>query len=375
MAASLKQMINQKLPLNRAIISDILLWITLALLAFYLVYLFAVVFPAKRGQIINLHFKDANEISKGSAVRMMGMDIGFVNDVRIRKDHVEVTVQTNPDAPKIPSGATFTILFTGLAGSKSIEVEAPDAPHPKIHGKPIYLVEEPIRMKDALNYSLDATQALQKGAENIADFFGKKKPVEELQFNIQQTHQMTVTAIHNFTGMQQTIDRMRKDVTTNVLAGLDTLNGLNHASKVIARTTTPATLRSRITKGLQFAQKMGKLFSGQSATVVEGITLQQRLTQMNQANTQISSRMQLLQTQVKTFPLWQWLNNFDTQEGRMVDFLNQADAFFSTDRLPAIKQARKAIQSFNHQLIQWNVKATSVQTQSNPTPKTKQSNP
>lgn len=367
MAASLKQMLNQKLPLNRAIISDILLWIALALLAAYAVYLFAIVFPAKRGQTINLHFKDANEISRGSAVRMMGMDIGFVNDVRILKDHVEIIVQTNPDAPKIPSGATFTVLFTGLAGSKSIEVELPDSPpHPTINGKPIYLVEEPIRMKDTLNASIDVTQALQKGAENIADFFGKKTPVEELQFNIKQTHQMTVVAIHNFIGMNQAVDHMRQEVTSNALAGIDTLSGLNHDTKALVRITDPATLHTHIRNGLQLAQKMGKLFSGEASGVANSLTLQNRLNQFNQTNTQISDRMQMLQNQVKNFPLWQWLQNVDTQEGHAVDFLNRADAFFATDRLPALKQARQAIQSFNRQLIQWNNQANAIQTQSNP---------
>jgi ABC-type transporter Mla subunit MlaD len=361
MADSLKQVINQKLPLNRAIISDILLWITLALLLAYGIYLFAVLLPSKRGQSINLHFKNANEVSAGAAVRMLGMDIGFVDSVRIRNDHVEVVVQTDPKAPRIPSGSTFTILFTGLAGAKSIEVEPPDSPRPSIGGKPIYLVEEPIRMEDALNASLEETQALQKGAENITDFFGKKKPVEELQFNIQQTHQMTVVALQHFEGMNQAVHHIRKEITVNMLAGIDTIGGLSHGAQNIARMSDPVVLRPKVSRTLQFAQKLGKLFNTQSAGAINTITLQNRLMQFNQTNTQLSDRMQQVKNQVTNFPLWQWLQRFDTQSAQAGQFLDRANAFFSPDKLPALKHARQTIEAFNRKLLEWNAKLDAAQ--------------
>jgi ABC-type transporter Mla subunit MlaD len=354
---------NQKLSLNRAIISDILLWIALTLLVAYGIYFIAVVMPNKRGQTISLHFRDANEISKGSAVRMMGMDIGFVDNLHIRKDHVEIVVQTYPNALEIPSGSTFTILFTGLAGAKSIEVELPDTPQPLVGGKPLYLIEEPIRMKDTLNSQIEVTQALQKGAENIADFFGKKKPVEELQFNIQQTHQASIDAIQNLNGMNQAIRHISQEITENALSAIDTLSGLNRGSRNIVSMTQPEKLRGQVSQVLQTTQKLGRLFRAEATTTIQTITLQERLAQFNQINSQVSNRMQSLQQRVKDFPLTEWLQRIDTYQGGFADFVNKAHAFFATDRLPALKHARQSIQAFNCQLEALNTRIDARQKQ------------
>jgi len=226
MVDSLKRLKLRKLPLNRAIISDILLWVVLALAVAYGIYFFGIALPAKRGQVITLHFHNANEIAKGSPVRLMGTDIGFVSDLKIEHDYVAVTVQTYPGTLPIPSGATFNILFTGLAGAKSVEIEVPETPQPTINGQPVYLVEEPVRMRDALNASIDVTQSLQKGAENITDFFGKKKPVEELQFNIRQAHQISVIATRNASKMNGDITDIHHELHANAATGISTLREL-----------------------------------------------------------------------------------------------------------------------------------------------------
>src|SRR5690606_815238 len=134
--------------------------------------------------------------------------------IQLKEDHVEVTVQTDPDALKIPSGAVFTILFTGLGGAKSIEVSLPPQPVSEVGGKPVYRVQEPISIRDTLNASLDSVQALQKGSENISDFFGKRKPVEELQFNIRQAHEMSGVAARNTAALNHGLEDLRQNVST-----------------------------------------------------------------------------------------------------------------------------------------------------------------
>lgn len=350
MIASLKRVINQKVSLDRAIISDFALWFFLAFLLAYGVYLFAIAIPAKRGQTIILHFRDANEISKGSPVRMMGTEIGFVDDVHIRRDHVDIKVQTNPGTLRIPSGSTFTILFTGLAGAKSIEVDLPKTPQPVGKDGPLYLVEEPIRMKDTLNASIDVIQALQKGAENIADFFGKRKPVEELQFNIRQAHQMSAIAGRNTSALNMAIIHLQQDITDNTLEAIDTLSGLNQATSQLAQYSQPAKLRKDVSDLIDFGNKLAVLSQSQSQGALNTIRLSRRLTRINQHNARLNRQIHGLIGQVQQAPLKPWLDHLYKQGGPFAYFLDQADAYFSTNHMPALIHARQAIQGFNHNL-------------------------
>ncbi len=187
--------------LNRGIISDILLWVVLLGLCIAALYYGVIVPSQAHRQLIEVSFKDANEITRGSMVRMMGVEIGYVEQIELKKDRVNMWIKTYPDSPKIPSGSTFTIQFTGLVGAKSIEVIPPKIRRPHRHGEPQYFVEEPIRLKDTNKYQIDIARALQRGAENFSDFFGKKKSVEELQFNIDESNQNLMAANQKLIGI------------------------------------------------------------------------------------------------------------------------------------------------------------------------------
>ncbi|MBX2861295.1 MAG: MCE family protein [Vampirovibrio sp.] len=172
-----------------AYLTDLILWAAIFALAGLAGFYFFIYKPSQARQTVTLHFRDANEIGPGAMVRMMGLDIGFVHHVAVKPDHVEVTLKTYPNMPPIPNCATATVLFTGLVGAKSIELRQPTQACPKTTSgshtdQPHVIVQEPIRLKDTLDYQNEIAWALQGGAENFADFFGKKKPVEELQYNI-----------------------------------------------------------------------------------------------------------------------------------------------------------------------------------------------
>jgi ABC-type transporter Mla subunit MlaD len=368
MADSLKRLKSRKLPLNRAIISDILLWLALALLLAYGIYYFAIALPAQRGQVITLHFHNANEISKGSPVRMMGTDIGFVSDLKIHNDYVAITVQTNPGMLPIPSGSKFNILFTGLAGAKSVEVVPPATPQPTVNGQPVYLVEEPIRMRDTLNASIDVTQALQKGAENITDFFGKKKPVEELQFNIHQAHQISVTANRNTRLLNGAILSLRNDVHTNVQPSLDTIQQLTPGVAKAISITNPTTSRPEFQRFLQNLLRLSHYLENPKNVMLSPVVLEQRLNQYNQLNANLSTGMTQFHQRVNHAPITQWLNTIDAQSDRVSSTINRAATLTNRDYAPTLRNARGQIQNLNQQLEKMNAKLTPPAGSTNPPP-------
>lgn len=354
------------LPLGRAIISDIMLWVALVLLVGGGVYLFMVQIPEKQGQTIVLRFKDANEVIKGSSVHMMGVEIGYVSKIKIQKDFVDVTVQAYPDALPIPSGSTFTILFTGLGGSKSIEIELPEGQRVAnaAPAKTTYWVEEPIRFQQTLEANINVTRALQGGAENIADFFGKKKPVEELQFNIRQVHQWTEDYIGLSARLPEQVRQARQEMHRSAVEGEQNLHMFQDQVDHALQVTDPKKIRPTLAAGLNNIEQF-KMFLAQSAHV----TLKHQLIPYNRTNAQLNQVL-------RSFPLHtlgarteKMLITWEQQQTEFFAQVNQLDCWLQQHPIsPALQKARQAIQAFNQTILGWNAALTKRQRQKGLTP-------
>ena len=70
-----------------------------------------------------LFFDDAGGLVKGSPVRLMGMNIGYVRDVKIFDNKVFVSFQVTQKDVTVPNRASATIQFYGLGGSTSLELD------------------------------------------------------------------------------------------------------------------------------------------------------------------------------------------------------------------------------------------------------------
>lgn len=192
--------------------TDMILWGGILLLIGGVIYYFTIIQYANKQQVITIPFQDANEISRGAAVRMMGTEVGYVDNIKLTQQHVNIIIKTFPDSLTIPSGSTFTVLFTGLGGSKSIEIVPPAVTRPSKDNKPVYIPEQPIRLKQALQYQIDIAKALQEGAENFTNFFGNRKPAEMLQYNILKSRDATQIAKNYLTHSRDVLQEKQKDV-------------------------------------------------------------------------------------------------------------------------------------------------------------------
>lgn len=100
-------------------------------------------------QTYQIFLQDVDGIIKGSPVRMMGIQIGYVRKVKIINDMVFVDFIINQDGIKIPKGSKVTVEFTGLGGSKSIEIYTPKDKVPE--GIPTLEIQQPRRLGAALS--------------------------------------------------------------------------------------------------------------------------------------------------------------------------------------------------------------------------------
>ena len=128
-------------------------FIELSIWFLLLVFVLGIGYIAKQNynqhKTYQIFLQDVDGIIKGSPVRMMGIHIGYVRKVKIINDMVFVDFIINKKDIDIPKGSMGTVEFTGLGGSKSIEICTPKDKVPE--GTQTFEIQQPRRIGAALS--------------------------------------------------------------------------------------------------------------------------------------------------------------------------------------------------------------------------------
>ena len=267
----------------RDILSDLVLWAVVFLLLFAVVrfgqWVWLGGFESVKAQTIKLDFHDASQLTKGSPVHFMGLNVGFVSSVKPSAESVQVVLKTYPNTPQIPKDAVFTIEFNGLAGAKSLEIlpitpalhheldSQPyywtlDAIHPS-HG---YWAEEPIRIRDLFKTQTIMARAMEVAYENIYISLGQVESEEQLQRNIQSIDQVLVNARVGMVDMTKDMARAQVDSRRNVLEITTTMNDVNATVVDIIPYTTSAYFNREVLPIFQKGRAFIERFESQTAS-------------------------------------------------------------------------------------------------------------
>ena len=106
----------------------------------------------------NIFMPDVDGLIVGSPVRMMGIEVGHVTKIKPTNDEVFVKFIIDDKTMQIPQGTHATVEFSGMAGSKSLELYLPNKDSYIETTTPILTVNPPKRLHDAmglLNEMLD----------------------------------------------------------------------------------------------------------------------------------------------------------------------------------------------------------------------------
>ena len=110
---------------KRAILAEIIIWtILLSVIFCGIIFTYSKIFVEPN--VYNIDFKDIDGITKGSPVRFMGLNIGYVRKLKSKNKHIQVQIIVTQKNMKIPNGTVARVEFYGLGGSKSIELMPPD---------------------------------------------------------------------------------------------------------------------------------------------------------------------------------------------------------------------------------------------------------
>lgn len=140
-------------------IIELFLWaIVVTFLSFLLIFFKSV--QEQESNSYYLFFSDIDGLMRGSPVRLMGMQIGYVQNIKVFEDRVFVSFLVTKDDINIPKHATATVEFYGLGGSKSLEIE-PAAEKTKTKDD-LIITKEPYRIQDFYDVQNNIARTLVK---------------------------------------------------------------------------------------------------------------------------------------------------------------------------------------------------------------------
>lgn len=126
----------------------------------------------------NIFMPDVDGLIVGSPVRMMGIEVGHVTKIQPTNEEVFVKFILTDDSVKIPQGTVATVEFSGMAGSKSLELYLPDKTTYIDKNTPILTVEPPKRLHDALGLLNDMFDKLGAIIYTSSSFGEKLKHID-----------------------------------------------------------------------------------------------------------------------------------------------------------------------------------------------------
>lgn len=136
--------------MNRRVlwIIELFLWVIVtAFISFLFVFIHSV--KEQKTNSYYLFFSDVDGLMKGSPVRLMGMQIGYVQNIKVFDNKVFVSFLVTSKNVTIPEQAIATVEFYGLGGSKSLEITpAVYSPYRKTKKDDLIITREPYRIQD-----------------------------------------------------------------------------------------------------------------------------------------------------------------------------------------------------------------------------------
>jgi len=102
----------------------------------------------KQFNTYQIFLSDVDGLINGSPVKIMGIQVGYVNQLDIVGEDVYVKFIVTDPKVRIPAGSIATVEFSGLGGSKSLELYPPDS-NSNPSGR-IIIAQSPKRIHDSL---------------------------------------------------------------------------------------------------------------------------------------------------------------------------------------------------------------------------------
>lgn len=103
---------------------------------------------AKELVTYQLFMPDVDGVIVGSPVKFMGVQVGYIDKIKIVSNDVYLKVVITEKDVTLPKGSIATVEFSGMGGSKSLEIYPPT--EESLASKKIIAIQPPKRLHDSL---------------------------------------------------------------------------------------------------------------------------------------------------------------------------------------------------------------------------------
>lgn len=156
---------------------EALIWLIIICLFVGIFSVYRISRPAKDNEF-SIFMPDIDGLIVGSPVRMMGIEIGHINKIEPVKDEVFVRFVITEKGLKIPQGTQATVEFSGMAGSKSLELYLPDENTFISPEVPFLSVSPPKRLSEAFGLLNEMFNKVSSMITTSSWFFKKFKEID-----------------------------------------------------------------------------------------------------------------------------------------------------------------------------------------------------
>lgn len=164
--------------------NEILVWLVI-IIVMISILCFAVLKHEYSFETHTIRISDVDGLIVGSPVYLMGVQIGFVTKTKMLNDNDEVLVKFRVSDKKIHilKGTIATVEFTGLGGSKSLQLYPPDSaktvyPNLLESNNDYLVVERPRRLRDCWSLLYQMYQKLVNIFYSISKFSDDMQSVD-----------------------------------------------------------------------------------------------------------------------------------------------------------------------------------------------------
>jgi hypothetical protein len=126
---------------------------------------------------------DVDGLIVGSPVRLMGIHVGYVSQLNIVGEDVYVKFVITSKGAKIPPKSKATVEFSGLGGSKSLEIYPPTSTDPPTDK--FIIAQSPKRIHDSLSLLSKMFDKLMTITDDVSNFVDN---VDNLHVEQKPTH-------------------------------------------------------------------------------------------------------------------------------------------------------------------------------------------
>lgn len=128
-----------------------------------------------------IFMSDVDGLIVGSPVKFMGVQIGYIDKIKIFFNDVYLKIVITDKNVKLPKGTIATVEFSGMGGSKSLELYPPTQ-QSSAQDK-IIVVNNPVRLSDSLSLLADMFDKINSITVKMS-FFAKETGVVDMKNGI-----------------------------------------------------------------------------------------------------------------------------------------------------------------------------------------------